>query len=73
MKIIISIILFLIFIFWIGEFTINFYPFTVSLPKWRTVCFFIFMTIALSFYWAEAYKQGAIKALDEAIEKLKDR
>ena len=76
MKTIIFTIICIIALLWVGDFTITFKPFSISLPSWYKPVGIILFVLAMAVYnigeYAKGYKQGfdyGIKKCVEILEK----
>ena len=76
MKTIIFTIICIIALLWVGDLTITFKPFSISLPSWYKPVGIILFVLAMAVYnigeYAKGYKQGfdyGIKKCVEILEK----
>ena len=77
MKTILFTIIFIIAILWVGELTITFNPFSISLPGWHKalgiLLFFLSMTVYNIGEYTRGYKQGFDDGVKECVEILKKK
>ena len=77
MKTILFTIIFIIAILWVGDLTITFKPFSISLPSWYKalgiLLFFLSMTVYNIGEYTRGYKQGFDDGIKECIEILKKK
>lgn len=75
MKTILFTIIFIIAILWVGDLTITFKPFSISLPSWYKalgiLLFFLSMTVYNIGEYTKGYKQGFDDGIKECVEILK--
>lgn len=75
MKTILFTIIFIIAILWVGDLTITFKPFSISLPSWYKalgiLLFFLSMTVYNIGEYTKGYKQGFDDGVKECVEILK--
>ena len=72
MRVAIFIIAALIFAAMVGELSITFKPFSISLPYWRTVVAIILIYLGLHLFYADSYLEGVKWGTKETIEQLKE-
>nr|UWF99747.1 MAG: hypothetical protein [Bacteriophage sp.]UWH98600.1 MAG: hypothetical protein [Bacteriophage sp.] len=74
MKTIIFTIICIIALLWVGDLTITFKPFSISLPSWYKPVGIILFVLAMAVYtigeYAKGYKQGFDNGVKECIEIL---
>ena len=72
MKTILFTIIFIIAILWVGDLTITFKPFSISLPSWYKalgiLLFFLSMTVYNIGEYTKGYKQGFDDGVKECVE-----
>ena len=77
MKTILFTIIFIIAILWVGDLTITFKPFSISLPSWYKalgiLLFFLSMTVYNIGEYTKGYKQGFDDGVKECVEILKKK
>lgn len=77
MKTILFTIIFIIAILWVGDLTITFKPFSISMPGWYKVVGILLFWLAMVVYatgeHARGYKQGFDDGIKECIEILKKK
>lgn len=77
MKTILFTIICIIALLWVGDLTITFKPFSVSLPSWYKpvgiLLFFLSMAVYTIGEYAKGYKQGFDNGVKECIEILKKK
>lgn len=77
MKTILFTIIFIIATLWVGDLTITFKPFSISLPGWYKalgiLLFFLSMTVYNIGEYTRGYKQGFDDGVKECIEILKKK
>lgn len=75
MKTIIFTIICIIALLWVGDFTITFKPFSISLPSWYKPVGIILFVLAMAVYnigeYAKGYKHGFDDGVKECIETIK--
>lgn len=75
MKTIIFTITFIIALLWVGDLTITFKPFSISLPGWHKALGIILFVFAMAVYnigeYAKGYKHGFDDGVKECIEAIK--
>ena len=75
MKTIIFTIIFIIALLWVGDLTITFKPFSISLPGWHKALGIILFVFAMAVYnigeYAKGYKHGFDDGVKECIEVIK--
>lgn len=76
MKTILFTIIFIIAILWVGDLTITFKPFSISLPSWYKalgiLLFFLSMTVYNIGEYTKGYKEGFDTGIKQCI-KILDR
>lgn len=77
MKTILFTAILIIGLLWVGDLTITFKPFSVSLPSWYKpvgiLLFFLSMAVYTIGEYAKGYKQGFDNGVKECIEILKKK
>lgn len=77
MKTILFTIIFIIAILWVGDLTITFKPFSISLPGWYKVVGILLFWLAMVVYatgeHARGYKQGFEDGVNKCIEILEKK
>lgn len=77
MKTILSTIIIIAALLWIGELTITFKPFSISLPGWYKavgiLLFWLSMVVYQSGTKAKLYKEGFNDGTEYIIKKLNDK
>ena len=77
MKTILFTIIFIIAILWVGDLTITFKPFSISLPSWHKalgiLLFFLSMTVYNIGEYTRGYKQGFDDGVKKCVEILKKK
>ena len=77
MKTILFTIIFIIALLWVGDLTITFKPFSISLPSWHKALGIILFVLAMAVYnigeYAKGYKQGFDNGVKECVEILKKK
>lgn len=75
MKTILFTIIFIIAILWVGDLTITFKPFSISLPGWHKALGIILFVFAMAVYnigeYAKGYKHGFDDGIKECLEAIK--
>lgn len=75
MKIIIFTIICIIALLWVGDLTITFKPFSISLPGWHKALGIILFVFAMAVYnigeYAKGYKQGFDYGIKNVLKYLK--
>ena len=72
MKTIILAIICIIALLWVGDLTITFKPFSISLPGWHKALGIILFVFAMAVY-TKGYKQGFDDGIKECVEILKKK
>ena len=76
MKTIILAIICIIALLWVGDLTITFKPFSISLPGWHKALGIILFVFAMAVYtigeYTKGYKQGFDDGIKECVEILKE-
>lgn len=77
MKTILFISICIIALLWVGDLTITFKPFSISLPGWHKalgiLLFFLSMTVYTTGDYTKGYKQGFDDGVKKCIEILKKK
>ena len=77
MKTILFTAILIIGLLWVGDLTITFKPFSVSLPSWYKalgiLLFFLSMTVYNIGEYTKGYKQGFDDGVKECVEILKKK
>ena len=77
MKTILFTAIFITCLLWVGDLTITFFPFSISLPSWYKalgiLLFFLSMTVYNIGEYTRGYKQGFDDGIKECIEILKKK
>lgn len=77
MKIILFTFICIIALLWVGDLTITFKPFSISLPGWHKalgiLLFFLSMTVYTIGDYTKGYKQGFDDGVKKCIEILKKK
>lgn len=77
MKTILFTIICIIALLWVGDLTITFKPFSISLPGWYKpvgiLLFFLSMAVYITGDYIKGYKQGFDDGVKECIEILKKK
>ena len=77
MKTILFTIIFIIALLWVGDLTITFKPFSISLPSWYKPVGIILFVLAMAVYnigeYAKGYKHGFDDGIKECVEILKKK
>lgn len=77
MKTILVTAIFIIGLLWIGEFTITFKPFSISLPGWYKAVGILLFWLSMAVYAigenTKGYKQGFDDGINKCIEILKKK
>ena len=77
MKTILFTAIFITCLLWVGDLTITFKPFSISLPSWYKalgiLLFFLSMTVYNIGEYTRGYKQGFDDGIKECIEILKKK
>ena len=77
MKTILFTIIFIIALLWVGDLTITFKPFSISLPGWYKPVGIILFVLAMAVYnigeYAKGYKQGFDDGIKKCVEILKKK
>ena len=77
MKTILFTIIFIIAILWVGDLTITFKPFSISLPGWHKALGIILFVFAMAVYnigeYAKEYKHGFDHGIKECLEEIKGK
>lgn len=77
MKTILFTIICIIALLWVGDLTITFKPFPISLPGWHKavgiILFFLSMTIYTIGEYTRGYKEGFDDGIKKCIEILKKK
>ena len=75
MKTIIFTIICIITLLWVGDFTITFKPFSISLPGWYKLVGIILFVLAMAVYnigeYAKGYKHGFDDGIKNVLKYLK--
>lgn len=75
MKTILFTIIFIIALLWVGDFTITFKPFSISLPSWYKPVGIILFVLAMAVYnigeYAKGYKHGFDDGIKNVLKYLK--
>ena len=75
MKTILFTIIFIIALLWVGDLTITFKPFSISLPGWYKPVGIILFVLAMAVYnigeYAKGYKQGFDYGIKNVLKYLK--
>lgn len=75
MKTILFTIIFIIAILWVGDLTITFKPFSISLPSWHKALGIILFMLAMAVYnigeYAKGYKHGFDDGIKNVLKYLK--
>ncbi|MFS2891714.1 hypothetical protein AAH018_10705 [Phocaeicola vulgatus] len=76
MKTILFTIIFIIALLWVGDLTITFKPFSISLPGWYKPVGIILFVLAMAVYnigeYAKGYKHGFDDGIKKCVEILKN-
>lgn len=77
MKTILFTIIFIIAILWVGDLTITFKPFSISMPGWYKVVGILLFWLAMAVYTigerTKGYKQGFEDGVNKCIEILEKK
>ena len=75
MKTILFTIIFIIAILWVGELTITFKPFSISLPGWYKALGIVLFVLSMALYnvgeYAKGYKHGFDDGIKECLDIIK--
>lgn len=74
MKTILFTAIFIICLLWVGDLTITFKPFSISLPGWHKPVGILLFWLSMAVYTGErtkGYKQGFDDGIKECVEILK--
>lgn len=72
MKTILFTIIFIIALLWVGDLTITFKPFSISLPGWYKPVGIILFVLSMAVY-TKGYKHGFDDGIKECVEILKKK
>lgn len=73
MKTALTIIIAIFAFAFIAEIAINFSPFSISCPKWRTAVGAFIIIIGFYFIYADVYQKGFNRGADKTIELLEQK
>lgn len=69
MKTILFTIIFIIAILWVGDLTITFKPFSISLPGWYKPIGIILFCLSVAVYNVGEYTKGYKQGFDDGVKK----